>query len=32
MLRLRGEGVEWREQDIDLMALYASRGGKSHVR
>jgi hypothetical protein len=30
MVRLHGEGVDLRKQDIDLMALYASREGKSH--
>jgi hypothetical protein len=30
MVRLHGEGVNWRQRDIDPMALYASRGGKSH--
>jgi hypothetical protein len=32
MVRLHGEGVNWRQQDIDPMALYASGGGKSHGR
>jgi hypothetical protein len=32
MARLHGEGVNWREQDIDLMTLYTSGGGKSHGR
>jgi hypothetical protein len=32
MVRLHGEGVNWREQELDLMALYTSGGGKSHVR
>jgi hypothetical protein len=27
-----GGGVNWRQQDIDLMALYANGGGKSHGR
>jgi hypothetical protein len=31
-LRLHEEGVNWRQEDIDPMALYASRGGKSHGR
>jgi hypothetical protein len=30
MTRLYGEGVSRRQQDIDLMALYTSGGGKSH--
>jgi hypothetical protein len=30
-VRLHGEGVNWREQEIDPVALYASGGGKSHV-
>jgi hypothetical protein len=30
MVRLHGEVINWRQQDIDLMALYASGGGKSH--
>jgi hypothetical protein len=29
-VRLHGEGVNWREQELDLMALYTSGGGKSH--
>jgi hypothetical protein len=32
MVRLYGEGVNWRQQDIDLMALYASGGRKSQGR
>jgi hypothetical protein len=32
MVRLYGEGVNWRQQDIDPMALYAYGGGKSHGR
>jgi hypothetical protein len=32
MVRLHGEGVNWRQQDIDLMASYPSGGGKSHGR
>jgi hypothetical protein len=32
MVRLHGEGVNWREQELDPMALYASGGGKSHGR
>jgi uncharacterized protein YqhQ len=32
MVRLHREGVNWMEQDFDLMALYASIGGKSHGR
>jgi hypothetical protein len=32
MVRLHGEGVNWREQELNLMALYASGGGKSHGR
>jgi hypothetical protein len=32
VVRLHGEGVNWREQELDLMALYTSRGGKSHGR
>jgi hypothetical protein len=32
MVRLHGGGVNWRQQDIDLMALYANGGGKSHGR
>jgi hypothetical protein len=30
MVRFHGEEVNWRQQDIDSMALYASGGGKSH--
>jgi hypothetical protein len=30
MVRLHGEGVNWRQQDIDPMTVYTSRGGKSH--
>jgi hypothetical protein len=30
MMRLYGEGVNRREQEIDYVALYASREGKSH--
>jgi hypothetical protein len=30
MVRLHGEGVNWREQELDPMALYTSGGGKSH--
>jgi hypothetical protein len=30
MVRLYGEGVNWREQDLNPMSLYASGGGKSH--
>jgi hypothetical protein len=30
MVRLHGKWVDWRKQDIDPMALYASGGGKSH--
>jgi hypothetical protein len=30
MVRLHGEGVNWRQQEIDTMALYASGGGKRH--
>jgi hypothetical protein len=29
MVRLHGEGVEWRKEDIDPMALYASGRGKT---
>jgi hypothetical protein len=32
MVRCHGEGFNWREADIDPMALYASGGGKSHGR
>jgi hypothetical protein len=32
MVRLHEEGVNWREQELDPMALYASGGGKSHGR
>jgi hypothetical protein len=32
MVRLHGEGVNWREQDVDSLALYASGGEKSHGR
>jgi hypothetical protein len=32
MVRLHGEGVNWRQQDIDPMSLYASGGGKKHGR
>jgi hypothetical protein len=32
MERGGGGGVNWRQQDIDLMALYTSGGGKSHGR
>jgi hypothetical protein len=28
MVRLYGEGINWREQDFDPMDLYASGGGK----
>jgi hypothetical protein len=30
MVRRHGEGFNKREADIELMALYASGGGKSH--
>jgi hypothetical protein len=30
MVRHHGEGFNWREADIDPMAVYASGGGKSH--
>jgi hypothetical protein len=30
MVRLHGEGVNWREQELDPMALYVSGGAKSH--
>jgi hypothetical protein len=30
MVRRHGEGFNWREVDIDLMAVYASGGEKSH--
>jgi hypothetical protein len=30
MVILYGEGVNWREQELDSMALYTSGGGKSH--
>jgi hypothetical protein len=30
MVRLHGEGVNWRQQDTEPMALYASGGGKRH--
>jgi hypothetical protein len=29
MVRCHGEGFNWREADIDPMAVYASGGGKS---
>jgi hypothetical protein len=29
-VRLHGEGVNWRQQDIDPMVLYTSGGGKSY--
>jgi hypothetical protein len=32
IVRLHGEGVNWREQELDPMAFYTSRGGKSHRR
>jgi hypothetical protein len=32
MVRRHGEGFNWREADIDPMAVYASGGGKSHGR
>jgi hypothetical protein len=32
MVRRHGEGFNWREADIDLMAVYASGEGKSHGR
>jgi hypothetical protein len=32
MMRLHRERVNWRQQDIDPMTLYASGGGKSHGR
>jgi hypothetical protein len=28
MVRLHGEGVNWREQELNLMAMYSSGGGK----
>jgi hypothetical protein len=31
MVRLHGEGVNWREQEVDLMALYASGGGNGCI-
>jgi hypothetical protein len=30
MVRLLGEGANWRQQDIDKMVVYTSGGGKSH--
>jgi hypothetical protein len=30
MVRLHGEGVNWRQQEIDTMALYTSGGRKRH--
>jgi hypothetical protein len=30
MVRLHGEGINWREQELDPMALYASGRGNSH--
>jgi hypothetical protein len=30
IVRCHGEGFNWREADIDPMAVYASGGGKSH--
>jgi hypothetical protein len=30
MVRLHEEGVNWREQQLDSMAFYASGEGKSH--
>jgi hypothetical protein len=32
MVQRHGVGFNWREADIDLMAVYASGGGKSHGR
>jgi hypothetical protein len=32
MVRIHGEGVNWREQELNPMTLYASGGGKSHGR
>jgi hypothetical protein len=32
MVRLHGEDVNLRKQDVDLMALYASGGGKIQGR
>jgi hypothetical protein len=32
MVRLHGEGVNWREQELDLMALYTNGEGKIHGR
>jgi hypothetical protein len=30
MVRVHGEGINWREQELDSMALYTSGRGKSH--
>jgi uncharacterized membrane protein len=32
IVRLYGEEVDWRKADVDLIALYANGGGKSHGR
>jgi hypothetical protein len=32
MVRLHGKGINWREQELNPMALYAIRGGKKHGR
>jgi hypothetical protein len=32
MVRLHGEGVDWRKEDMDPMTLYTSGGRKSHGR
>jgi hypothetical protein len=31
-VRCHGEGINWRKETIDPMALYTSGGGKSHGR
>jgi hypothetical protein len=32
MVRRHGEGVNWRKEPIDPMAMYTSGGGKTHER